>query len=179
MNSSLVSSRFLYEGGRIMSRLTKIVALLMAVFVAVPLLAAEGKKTARKKPLPHALQLPSEITLTAEQQKKLDELVATYGPKFEAMEKQRDSILSEEQRKAGAEARKAALASGKKGKDLQQAADEAMKLKPEQKSKLDAISKESTALGKEIREKLRDLLTAEQNEELKKLEQKKKEAGKK
>ena len=162
-----------------MSRLTKIVALLLAVFIAVPLLAAERKKGAKGTSLPYQFRLPPEIKLTAEQQKKLDELVATFKPKLEAIEKQRDSILTEEQRKAGDEARKAATAAKKTRTESQKAGDEAMKLKPEQKTKLDAITKDSRQLGKEIRGKVEDLLTAEQKDVLKKAEQKRREAAKK
>jgi hypothetical protein len=135
---------FFAQGEWTVSRLARVVALLVAaVFVAVPLLAAEGKKDVKKKLVPYQLQVPKEITLTAEQQKKLDELVAVYTPKHEAMQKKRDDILSEEQRKAGSEARQAAEAAGKSWKEKQQATDDAMKLTPEQKAKLDAISKEN------------------------------------
>lgn len=155
-----------------------VVVLTVMVFVAVPALAGEGKKAEKKKPVPQQFRLPKEITLTAEQQKQWDELIATYGPKLEAFQKQRDEVLSEEQRKAGAEARKAAQAAGKTGKELQQAVDEAVKLTPEQKTKLDAIRKESAPLGKEIRLKVQEVLTPEQKEVLKAMDEKKKEAAK-
>lgn len=156
-----------------------VVVLTVMVFVAVPALAGEGKKAEKKKPIPQQFQIPKEITLTAEQQKQLDDLIATYGPKLAAFQKQRDEVLSEEQRKAGAEARKAGQAAGKTGKELQQAVDEAMKLTPEQTAKLDAIRKESAPLSKEIRSKIQEMLTPEQKETLKALEQKKKEAAQK
>ena len=163
-----------------MSRIARVVALLVvAVFVAMPLLAAEGKKAAKAKALPLQFQLPKEITLTAEQQKKLDELVAQYTPKLDALQQQRNGILSEEQRKAGSEARKAAQAAKKTRTESQKAMDDAMKVTPEQKSKLEPITKESGTLGKEIRGKVLELLTPEQKESLKKAEQKKKETAKK
>jgi hypothetical protein len=158
-----------------MSRLTTILVLLLTV--AVPMLAAEREKAAKARAVPRQFQLPKEITLTAEQQKKLDELVATFKPKLEAIEKQRDTILTEEQKKAQSEARKAAA--GKGYREAQKAAEEAMKLKPEQKTKLDAISKESRQLGKEIRTKVEELLTPEQKDQWKKADQKRREAAKK
>lgn len=156
-----------------------VVVLAVMVAGALPTLAGEGKKAEKKKPVPQQLQIPKEITLTAEQQKRLDELIATYGPKLEAFQKQRDEVLSEEQRKSASEARKAGQAAGKTGKELQQAVEEAMKLTPEQKTKLDVIRKESAPLGKEIRLKVQEVLTSEQREVLKSLEEKKKEAAKK
>jgi hypothetical protein len=170
---------FLAQGGRIMSRLTKIVALLLAVFIAVPLLAAERKKGAKARAVPQQFQLPKEITLTADQQKKLGELVATYGPKLEAIQKQRSDMLTEEQKKAGSEARKKAEAAGKPSKEVTQAVDEAMKLTPEQTTKLAALRKETSPISNEIRGKLLDILTPEQKVQFEKAEQKKKEGTKK
>lgn len=155
-----------------------VVMFAVLTFIAAPSIAGEGKKPEKKKPVPQQLQIPKEITLTAEQQKQLDELIATYSPKLAAFQKQRDEVLSEEQRKAAAEARKAGQTAGKTGKELQQAVEEAMKLTPEQKEKLEVIRKESAPLGKEIRSKVMELLTPEQRETLKSLEQKKKEAAK-
>jgi len=170
---------FCGQGEQTVSRFARIVALLVAaLFVAVPLLAAEGKKDA-KKLVPYQLQVPKEITLTAEQQKKLDELVATYGPKLDAIQKQRGTFLSAEQIKAGSEAHQTAEAAGKSWKEIQQATDDAMKLTPEQKTKLDALRKESTPITREIREKLLGLLTPEQKAQWEKAAQKKKEAAKK
>jgi DNA gyrase inhibitor GyrI len=160
-----------------MNRLTKIVALLLAVFVVVPVLAAEKKKAAKKPSVPNQFRLPPEITLNAEQQKKLDELMATYGPKLQAIEKQRAAIFTEEQRKAGSEARKNAEAAGKPSKEVTQAADDAMKLTPEQKTKLDAIRKETSPISKEIRGKILDILTPEQKVQFEKAEQKKREGA--
>jgi len=163
-----------------MRRLAQVVVVLaVMVAVALPTLAGEGKKAEKKKPVPQQFQIPKEITLTAEQRKQLDELIATYGPKLEAFQKQRDEVLSEEQRKSASEARKAGQTAGKTGKELQQAVDEAMKLTPEQKTKLDVIRKESAPLGKEIRLKVQEVLTPEQREVLKSLEEKKKETAKK
>jgi hypothetical protein len=160
-----------------MNRLTKIVALLLAVFVVVPVLAAEKKKAAKKPSVPNQFRLPPEITLNAEQQKKLDELMATYGPKLQAIEKQRAAIFTEEQRKAGSEARKKAEAAGKSSKEVGQASDDAMKLTPEQKSKLATVRKETSPLAKEIRGKVLDILTPEQKSQYEKAEQKKKEGA--
>ena len=59
--------------------------------------------------------------------------------KLAALQQQRNSILTEEQEKSGYEARMAAMAADKTGKDLQKAVDDAMKVTPEQKSKLEPI----------------------------------------
>jgi DNA gyrase inhibitor GyrI len=160
-----------------MSRLTAVVALLLAVLVAMPVLAAEKKKAEKKPSVPYQFRLPPEITLNAEQKKKLDELMATYGPKVQEIEKQRAAMLTEEQKKAGSEARKNAEAAGKPSKEVTRAADEAMKLTPEQKAKLDALRKETSPLNKEIRGKILEILTPEQKEQFEKAEQKKRESA--
>jgi Spy/CpxP family protein refolding chaperone len=151
--------------------------LVVAVAVALPLLAAEKKKAAKKAPkcpaAAYCEMLLKGITVTDDQKAKLGEFQKEFGPQLAAVDKKRGTILTPEQAKAGAEARKAALAEGKKGKDLEKAVADAIKPNDEQKAKLAEVRKERGALEKALREKITSVLTAEQKEQLKKAAPKK------
>jgi methionine synthase I (cobalamin-dependent) len=154
-----------------MKAIARFLALLAALLIVAPLSAA-GEKKAPKKFVPSALRVPAEITLSAEQQKKYDDLLAEYGPKAQALQKQSSEILTPEQRKAGEQARKAATAAGKKGKELQSAVDEAQKLTAEQRDKTASVRKETQALDKEMRAKLAEILTDAQKKQIEELRKK-------
>ena len=68
-----------------------------------------------------------------------------------------DSIPTAEQKKARDQAFKAAMAAGKKGKDVWDAAEAAMKLSDEQKTKLSDARKEMGDLWKESGDQFRAL----------------------
>ena len=111
-------------------------------------------------------QLPKTITLTAEQQTKVDALKKEYAPKLKELSDKRDSVLTAEHKKKIAEAMKKARDDGKKGREAYQAAQDSLQLTAEQKKTLDESNKELLALGMTIRGKLRDILTKEQQEKL-------------
>src|SRR5207237_5146999 len=73
------------------------------------------------------------IELTAEQKEKLDKIYAEQGAKLKAAQEKVAASLTDEQRKARAEAAKAAKAAGTKGKQAEEEAVAAMKLTDEQK----------------------------------------------
>ncbi len=101
------------------------------------------------------------LKLTDDQKAQVKELRKEYGPKFKAAA---DSILTAEQKKARADAVKAAKAEGKKGREVMKAAHEAVKLTDEQKAKIKEAMK---PLHKEVREKIMAILTPEQKAQLK------------
>ena len=107
------------------------------------------------------------LTLTAEQKAKMDELCKDLGPKLMTIMKKMDT-LTPEQKKAQAEAMKAARDAGKKGKEAADAVAAALKLTDEQKAKQAEMRKEMAPLEKELREKVMAVLTSEQKEQLKK-----------
>ena len=106
------------------------------------------------------------VTLTDDQKSKLDGLKKEYEPKFkDAYAKQ--NVLTPEQTKAGEEAKKAAKAEGKKGKELKAAFEDAVKETDDQKAQAKAAKKQLSALEKEMHGKVLDLLTAEQKAQIK------------
>ena len=144
----------------------------LSAFLLSPLMAedAKAKKTrpnARKEQ--PAVQLPKEITLTDEQKTKVAELEKEYAPKMKELREKLDKVMTEEQQKARHDAMKEAREKGKegkKGKELHQAINDAMKLSEEQQKKYDETDKQITALRLEILEKVKPLLTDEQKEKL-------------
>jgi hypothetical protein len=159
-----------------------VLALALVVLLGSSLFAAEGqqegkrgKKGQRPKKPSVTRFLPKEVeaTLSDEQREKVALLEKEFGPRLEEFAKKRAAILSPEQIKAQNEARKAAAEAGKKGKELQAAIDEAMKLTDDQVKKLAELKKESEPLNKTIREKVVALLTDEQKAQLPKRPEKK------
>jgi Spy/CpxP family protein refolding chaperone len=101
------------------------------------------------------------LNLTDDQKAKVKALRKEYGPKFHAAA---DSILTDEQKTARADAIKAAKAEGKKGPELRKAAMQAVKLTDDQKAKMKEAVK---PLNKEVKDKLMAILTQEQKDQLK------------
>jgi hypothetical protein len=146
--------------------------LVMALVIASPILAVEKKKAAKKAPACPAAQaverMTKGMTISDEQKAKFDPIKKEFGPKLVALQKKRAAILKPEQQKAYNDARKAAEAEGKKGKELQAAAVAAMNLTDEQKPKLAEVDKETAQAYKELQKEIMDVLTPEQKEQIKK-----------
>ncbi len=106
------------------------------------------------------------LNLTPEQETKLADLRKEFDPKFKAAREKMESVLTDEQKKARGEAMKTARDAGKKGKDVWDAAEAAMKLSDEQKTKLSDARKEMGDLYKEFDKKFRAFLTPEQQDKL-------------
>jgi len=101
------------------------------------------------------------LNLSDEQKAKVKELRKEYQPRFKEAA---GSVLTTEQKKARDDAVKAAKDAGKKGREVFLAARSAVKLTDEQKAKMkEAI----TPVRKEFREKIKAILTPEQQEQLK------------
>ncbi len=152
--------------------LKQIAVLALSVLVVSPLWAAEeGGKKKKDKQLDNAVarsfELPSEITLTAEQKTKLEEVKKEFEAKVKEVVKKQNDILTPEQKKARGEATKTAKAAGKKGKDLQADVTAALNLTDEQKKKQEEVGKELKELNGQIREKISGFLTADQKAHLK------------
>ena len=107
------------------------------------------------------------LNLTDDQKAKLGELKKEYGPKFKEEATKRESLLTDEQKKAREEAVKAAKAAGEKTRDSWKDVKNAVKLTDEQKTKMAELRKETEVLHKEVREKITALLTPEQKAQLK------------
>lgn len=147
-----------------MRSVSKVLLMLALVaLIAAPVMAKEGK---RKRPAKgrHAgvmAQLSKKLQaldLTEDQVAKLKELKEKFGP--EMAELQAKAKPTAEQREAMKEAKQKADAAGKKGKELRQALQAAMKLTPEQT----AARKEMQEIMKKVRQEIGELLTPEQKE---------------
>jgi len=137
---------------------------------------ADAVKEKKVKPVPGAqfFALPEEITLTAEQQTKLDELKKEHGDKLKALVVARDEILTKDQKKARGDAQKSAREAGKKGKEIQTAVDEATMWTEGQKDKYTKAEAEVQTLGAEVKAQVTALLTEEQQAKLPKPKKNKK-----
>ena len=149
-----------------------IITLSLALLLVAPLAAADkqkkGKKGRPSKGRSVAAFLPKEVqdTLTEEQKEKIAALDKEFGPKLAEIAKKRAGLLTDEQKKAQAEARKAAVEAGKKGKDVMDAAKAAVTLTEEQQQQMKDLDKEARPLQNEVREKVTALLTDEQKAKL-------------
>jgi Spy/CpxP family protein refolding chaperone len=136
-----------------------LLTLALAVVIASPLLAAEGKRGKKAPPQDPAAGLLKSLEkaeLTPEQVTKIKELAAAAAEKMKAADEKVG--LTPEQKKARQEAQAKAKADGKTGKEAQAAVDEALKLTDEQK----AAMKEANELRAALRKEAAALLTPEQ-----------------
>lgn len=145
--------------------------LILAVAVStVSIHAASAQETAKKgrakKKASGAANpvfaIPSEITLSAEQQEKLDAIKKEQGPKIAELTTKVDSILTGEQKSARKEANAKAKSEGKKGKEARAMVEEALKLTDEQKKQRAEFQPELAKLQKSIKEQIYAILTDEQ-----------------
>jgi len=138
-------------------------ACVLAVSFVAPVMAADKKK----KKAPTAVKVPMGIELTADQKTKLDALNKEFGPKLAECRKKAAGIITADQKKARAEAVKKAKADGKKGKEVQAAANTALAITADQKTQQAECKKAMQALNKEIKTQFAALLTDEQKAKLK------------
>ena len=131
-----------------MFRRTIIGMALLAVAMSSQVMAQEGKKKQSKRGqrIQAITQLKgklAEIDLTEEQSKKVEEIIAKHKEALTATAAKRRELVNADANKKMAEARKAAQAEGKKGKDLQAAVMAASGLSEEDQKKLAEISQET------------------------------------
>jgi len=108
------------------------------------------------------------LNLSEAQTAKVEELKKEYGPKFKENFAKMAAVPTAEQKQARDQAAKAAKEAGKSRQEIFKEARAAMKLSAEQKAKLAEIQKQQGALRKELLAKVREVLTPEQREQLKK-----------
>ena len=149
--------------------LTILTACVLAVSFVTPVMAADKKK----KKAPTAVKVPKGIELTADQKTKVDALNKEFGPKLAECRKKADGIITADQKKARTEAVKKAKADGKKGKEVQAAANAAVAITADQKTQQTECKKAMGALNKEIRTQFAALLTDDQKAKLKGAKKKK------
>jgi len=139
----------------------------LAIVIACPAFAAD-KKAKKEPPCPADMRITqwtTGMTLTDAQKATFAELKKEYGPKLAEVAKKMP-VLTPEQKKAQAEAMKAAKDAGKKGREMTEAVNAAVKLTDEQKAQQAEARKAMAPIEKELREKVVAALTPEQKEEL-------------
>jgi len=183
--------------------LTLTLVALLAVAVQAQDKKAEKKPAKPKDPYAGAFAFPKQVKLDDKQKEQIEKLQAEYSPKLAELAKKQTAIVPADRIKAANEARKKAsdailtpdrvkaakeATKGKKGKEAQQAYQEALKLTPEEqkqlkgvnkvydealnlsadeKKQLADVNKERGALIKEINTKKQAILTDEQKEAIK------------
>lgn len=155
-----------------MKLLRYVLALVLVLVVASPLLAGEGKKgkkgaTPKAPPVFGPARILEGLTLTAEQKEQVEKIRKEFEPKLEELRKKIAEVLTAEQRSARAEAFRAARQAGKKGDEAKRMIEEAVKLTDEQKQKMADLRKEMSALEKEAGAQIMNVLTPEQRAEVK------------
>lgn len=133
--------------------------------------AKEAKKkkkaNAVKSPVLNVLTLPKEITLTAEQQTKLDAVKTEFEGKLKELAKKQGEILTAEQKQARQAAMKSAKEAGKKGKEAKAEVDAAVKMTEEQKKQQEVVGAEIKEVQGKVREAINAFLTEEQKTHIK------------
>ena len=127
----------------------------------------EERKEARHECLAHRIANLKELDLTEDELNKIEDIRKEFRPKIVKAMKSLEGLLSDEQKKAREEGVKA----GKKRKEIL----ESFKLTDDQKEKVAAVAKELGALVREEAEKVRDVLSASQKEELQEIKDERKE----
>jgi hypothetical protein len=170
-----------------MKKLVQIsMALSLAVLIASPILAGEDNKKeakddkakaerkakiekakaekgkAKEKKAPSVVRLPKSIELTAEQKEKVAAINKKYAGKIAEFRQQVAGLVTPEQRKARAEAIKAARDAGKTGAELKKAVADAGKPSDEQKAKAAELKKAASEVIKQAQAELKEVLTKEQ-----------------
>jgi hypothetical protein len=149
-----------------MTRGPKLLAATLAILVLTTSAAFAQNEKGKKKAEPGAnaqvFRLPEDVTLTAEQQEKLNALKKEWGPKIAELQGKVNALLTPDQRKARDEATKKAAADKVQGKARQTLIDDATQLTAEQKPAWDKLQKELNDLNASVRAKLGEILTEEQ-----------------
>ncbi|GIW93833.1 MAG: hypothetical protein KatS3mg110_1874 [Pirellulaceae bacterium] len=157
-----------------MTRFRVFLAALLMVSLVATAMAQEEKKPKQQAKKPAQAQQPAAIKnitdklagldLTAEQSEKIKQLTAKVSEQLAAINKERTAILGPGGNKKLADARKEAQASGKKGKELQEAIYTAAGLSAEQAAKLRDLQAKQQQVVQEFRKAVSEILTPEQRE---------------
>jgi hypothetical protein len=146
---------------RLSSKLLLVGCLVALIGFALP---AHGQKRKRKSADPAArikkklaaAELPTDVLA------KANKVVDDHAAKLKEAQAQVDAVLTAEQKQARREAQKKAKEAGQKRKQSQSAVEAAMKLTPEQKTKLADAEKNLAAANAAVQKGLREVLSAEQ-----------------
>jgi Spy/CpxP family protein refolding chaperone len=127
----------------------------------------EERKESREECLSHRFAHLKELDLTDDEMTKIGEIRAEYRPKIVKAMKELEGLLTAEQKTTREEGVKA----GKKRREIL----ESLKFTDDQKEKVSAVNKEVGTIVREEAEKIRDLLSTTQREQLQELKDERKE----
>jgi hypothetical protein len=178
-NDRIHSTCLALEKGESMRCGLRILSIALMFAVATSAAMAQEAKKGKKNQAgagSQVFQLPKEVTLTEEQQAKLDALKKEFGPKIAELQKKVDEVLTAEQRQARTEANAKNREEKLTGRQAQERILAALKLTDEQKPKWDGAQKELQDLQGKVREKIAEFLTDEQKAKVPALNRKKKNA---
>ena len=141
-------------------------SLVLVMAMAGPVLARGGRGKGPDRAANHeiakVLRFLKKVTLTTEQQTKVDSLKSEYKPKVSEGLKKVDAVLTPQQKQDKQAARQKAKADGLKGKPAKAAVDAAVNLTTDQQTHMSRAKQDLKAVEKELRQKARALLTPEQ-----------------
>jgi len=135
--------------------------------LGLALVLAGGAGAQEKKPASDpAFNFPKQIKLDEKQQARVEELKKEYGPKLKELGDKLNVIMTPELKKTEAAARKQAQTDGKKGKELQQAVEEALKLSPDDAKQRRQLMAARQKLVQEINKHKNEMYTEEQKKQI-------------
>jgi Spy/CpxP family protein refolding chaperone len=135
------------------------------VIAAITTPAFAAKKDKRKTDATASIRKKLDAaSLPADVREKANKVLADDGPKLNEAQAKIDAILTSEQKQAKRTAQKEARSSGAKGKNARASIDAAMKLTPEQKTKLASAEGDLKSAQATLTKDLRAVLTPEQAE---------------
>lgn len=129
---------------------------------------ASAQEATQKPKKPTTPQIPvldawlEGVELSAEQKGKVEALKRELGPAFAEVNKRAEAVYTEEQRKVRRDIAAKARAEGKQPQEIRKLQEEAVKLTPEQKEKLDQLMAERRELQRKLAKHLLEILTPEQ-----------------
>ncbi len=154
-----------------MKSVTGFVIALLVLAVAIPTHAQEPKKrkknnaaNAQPQAITQLMKALEKAEPSAEQKEKIKAVVAKHKEKLVDLQKKRQELLGAETIKAMNEARKAATAEGKKGKQLAEAVRDAAGLSEEKASELEELTKVTQAATVALKKDVLAILSEEQRE---------------
>ena len=140
-----------------MKAVSVVLTMAMTVTVCTGLFVARAAQQERRQGMREALaERIQDLNLTDNEMMKIGDIRDEYRPKIRAALKQLVGVLNDDQKKT----REEALKAGKKRSEIR----ESLSLSADQKEKLESIGKDLRALVGEEMEKIRDVVTPEQQE---------------
>jgi Spy/CpxP family protein refolding chaperone len=117
------------------------------------------------------------LDLTDAQKASIEEIKKEFGPKLKAAQEKQDSILTEEQKQARAEAFRKARESGEGFRNMRETIEKVLNLTDAQKKDMETARKAAEELNKALTDKVTAILTPEQKEKLEKARQERGQRG--